>query len=169
MTGLGLAIIALLQSAAPAAAPEPATPAALVLKAGTAVPLVTLGEVSTKTHRQGDRFDLEVSADVMADGRIAIPRGNRAVGEVTRHAARAAFGKPGKLEVRLLYVLVGDLRIRLDGVQSRRGKDAVAPVVAASVISAAIGSLIRGKNAVIPAGTAVTGYVHRDTALHPAD
>jgi hypothetical protein len=157
-----LALSALL--AAPSAAQNTA-PAPLMLEAGTAVPLVTLSEVSSKLQRQGDRFDLEVSADVMVDGQVAIPRGARAVGEVTRHAAKASFGKPGKLEVRLLHVIVGDRRIRLDGAETHRGKGAVAPVVAASVISAAIGSLIKGKHASIPAGTPVTGYVHRDIAL----
>lgn len=158
-----LAMAAMLAGPLPAQAPP--APAPLVLKAGTAVPLVTLGEVSSKLQRQGDRFDLEVSEDVVVEGQVAIPRGARAVGEITRQVARGAYGKPGKLEVRLLHVIVGERRIRLDGAEAHRGPGSVAPVVAATVISSAIAFLIKGKNASIPAGATVTGYIHRDIAL----
>jgi hypothetical protein len=135
---------------------------ALVLKAGTPVPLVTVGEVSSKTHRQGDRFGLEVSRDVTVDGRLVIARGTRGLAEVARHRARGPFGKAGMLEVRLLYVTVGGRNVRLDGEALHQGASAAVPAIATGVITAALGSAILGKSARIPAGTEVIGYVHRD-------
>ncbi len=138
---------------------------ALVLKAGTPVPLVTVGEVSTKTHRQGDRFGLEVSRDVSVAGHLVIPTGTRGLAEIARHRARGPFGKAGMLEVRLLYVTVGGRNVRLDGAAEHKGASAAVPAIATGVITAALGSAILGKSARIPAGTDVIGFVHRDLPL----
>ena len=130
------------------------------------MPLVTVAELSTRTHRQGDRVAFAVASDVIADGRVAIPKGAPAVGEVAEHVARAYFGQSGRLEVRLLYAKVGDRIVRLDGAAQAGGDgNAGAGAVASAVVSSLIGSFIAGKNGVIPAGSAVTGYVHRDISL----
>jgi hypothetical protein len=142
----------------------PAQP--LVLKAGTPVRLAVAEEVNSKTHQQGTRFNLSVAEDVVVEGRVAIPRGSPAVGEVARHVAKGAFGKAGKLDIQLLHVVVGDRRIRLDGELKQRGRGAAVPAAAVGVVVAGVlGSAIVGKNASIPAGSLVTGYVHRDIAL----
>ena len=150
-------------SAAPA---QPATEEAIVLRAGTPVPLLTVSEVSSKTHKQGDRFEMTVSEDVVVAGQIVIPRNARAVGQVAEHSAKGAFGRAGKLEIELLHVEAAGRRIRLDGALTEKGKGNIAPAVAAGVIVAGVlGATIRGKNAEIPAGTRLTGYVHRDLPL----
>ncbi len=152
--------VALLGATGPAIAQQTS---ALTLRGGTPVPLVTVRELSTRTHRQGDRVTLAVASDVIADGRVAIPKGAPAVGEVAQHAARAYFGQSGRLEVRLLYAKVGERIVRLEGAAQAGGDDNVgADAVASAVVSSLIGTFIAGKNGVIPAGTAVTGYVHRD-------
>lgn len=147
--------------AAPAASPLETQ--RLVLRAGTPVPLVVSREVSSKSHGQGDRFDLAVREDVTVDGHIVIPQGAAAVGEVSRHVAKGAFGKAGQLEIQLLHVIVGSRRIRLDGNLDQQGKDAEVPAAAVgAVVAGVLGSAIRGKHASIPAGSPITGYVHRD-------
>lgn len=157
--------------AAPAPAPAQAElqrPAErqLTLKAGTPVQLSVVREVNSKSHQQGDRFDLVVREAVLVDGSVVIPSGAPAVGEVSRHVAKGAFGKAGELEIQLLHVVVGGRRIRLDGDLERQGKDAVVPAAAVGVVVAGVlGSAIVGKNASIPAGSPFTGYVHRDIAF----
>ena len=158
---MGLAVL----GASLAATVAAQTARQLVLKAGTPVPLVTTSELSSKTVRQGDRFALEVREDVLVDGRVVIPRSARAEGEITRHSAKGPFGKGGKLGVRLLHVYVGGRPVRLDGRQARSGKGGLAPALMTSVISGAFGALIFGKNAVVPTGTPIMGYIHRDVAL----
>lgn len=142
-------------------------PTLLILKAGTPVPLKTVQELHSKTHRQGDRFELAVAEDVKVDGHVVIPRGATAVGEIAKHSAKGPYGKAGRLELRLLYVTAGGRNIRLDGAQAAKGAGNVAPTVAAGLISGAIGAFIFGKNASIPAGTLITGYVHRDLPVLP--
>jgi hypothetical protein len=138
----------------------------MVLRAGTPVPLVTLDEVSSKTHSQGDRFAMRVSENVSVAGHIVIPRGASAVGEVARHTAKGSFGRAGELEVQLLHVEVSGRRIRLDGDSRRAGKNATVPAAAVgAVIAGFLGSAITGKHAIIPVGTPITGYIHRDVPL----
>jgi hypothetical protein len=151
----------LLLAAAPAASGQPG----LILKSGTPVPLVTGGEISTKTHREGDRIALAVAEDVRVDGHVAIPRGAPAVAEVTRRLPNGAYGKAGRLEVRLLHVTAGGRQIRLDGDVRQKGAANVAPAAAAGLAVLAIAFFIEGKSATIPAGSRITGYVHRDLPL----
>lgn len=152
---------------AAAAAPAEAEPA-LVLRAGTPVPLVTSGVISTKTHREGDRIALSVAEDVRVDGHVAIPRGAPAAAEVTRRLPNGAYGKAGRLEIRLLHVTAGERQIRLDGDVRHKGAGNVAPAAAAGLAVLAIAFFIEGKSATIPAGAKVTGYVHRDLPLQVA-
>ena len=98
-----------------------------MLRAGTPVPLVTLAEISSKTHKHGDRFELAVSEDVLVDGQVAIPRDARAIGEIAEHRAKGAFGRAGRLEIQLLHVEAAGRRIRLDGALADKGKDSAVP------------------------------------------
>jgi hypothetical protein len=163
----------LLIIAAPAgqvAAPVfPARKADLVLQAGTAVRLKTVTTLHSKTHRQGDRFEMIVDEDVRVGGQVAIPRGSPALGEIQKHTAKGPYGKAGKLELRLLYVTVGDRRIRLDGAQAQEGASAETTAIVTGFVSGAIGAFITGKSATVPAGTPLTGYIHRDLPLMPAN
>ena len=151
--------------AAAAAQPIVATPAPLALRAGTPVPLVTAAEVNSKTHRQGARFELTVSEDVRVGSHVVIPKGAVATAEVARHVASGALAKSGRLDIQLLFVTVANRRIRLDGSQVTKGPSATGSPAMTGVVIVAIGSLLQGKNAVIPAGTPITGYVHRDLPL----
>lgn len=170
------------QAQAPAAPVQPPAPAAalaapvqaliaapvtgpLVLLAGTEVPMNTLAEVSSKANRQGDRFDLVVSEDVLVQGHVVIPRGARGVGEVTKLVPKGAFGKSGKLETRLLYVAVGNSRIRLDGRAGDRGKSGTGATIATAVLAGVVSAFVTGTSAVIPAQSTMIGYVERDMPL----
>lgn len=144
------------------------TPARPVLAAGTAVPLELAHEVSSRTHGQGNRIALRVADDVLVDGRIVIPRGAPGLAEVLRHRAKGAFGRAGLLELRLLNVQAGGRLIRLDGKREHAGRSGATPALASGiVVSAVLGSIIKGKHATLPAGTSLTGYVHRDLAVEP--
>lgn len=176
---LALAIAgALSVGVAPAAPPlsapaDPAGPATdasgeIVLPAGTPVPLVMLGAISSKTHRQGDRFELAVAADVIVGGHVLIPKGSRALGEVTRHVAKGAYGRSGKLELAPLYVTVAGLRIRLDGRSRRSGADAAAGAILAATVIGGLASVVSGKSAAVPAGTALPAFTHRDLVFRIA-
>jgi hypothetical protein len=148
---------------------QAAAGADLLLRAGTLVPLETRAHISSKTHRQGDRFELSVSEDVIVDGKVAIPKGAVALAEVADHRAKGSFGRSGKLEVTFLYVTVGDRKIRLDGRAADSGRNVAVPALATSVVVAGVvGASIKGGDARIPAGSPMAAYVHRDLLLAPA-
>lgn len=153
------------QSPVPAPPPAPVAGASLVLPMGTEVPMKTLRELSSKRSRQGDRFDLVVSEDVVLDGHVVIPLGSRGIGEVTRLEPKGAFGKSGKLETRLLYVSVGNSRIRLDGSAADRGKSGTGATVATAVFVGIASAFVTGTSAVIPEGSTMIGYVDRDIPI----
>ena len=124
---------ALLASAPFAAAALPAPDGqALVLRHGTRVPMRTLEPLSSKRVHQGQRFDLEVSDEIRVNGMLVIPKGARGVGEISRVVAKGVMGKPGKLDVRIMFVEVGGTRIRLDGTARDRGQSGAAPVALAA-------------------------------------
>lgn len=154
---------------APSATAPALAQAALLLRSGTPVPLKTVTDLHSKTQRQGDRFELVVEEDVTVGGQVVIPRGAIAIGEVAKHSKRGPYGKGGRLELRLLYVTAGGRNIRLDGIRSRKGAGNELPTVAATLVTGVIGSFIFGKNAVIPAGTRIIGYVHRDLPIAAAN
>jgi hypothetical protein len=136
-----------------------------VLRAGTPVPMVTTAPISSRHARQGQRFDLSVTDDVLVDAKVVIPRGSRGVGQVARVVEKGMFGQAGKLEVRVLFVELGGRRIRLDGRALDKGKSAVGATAAAVVLIGPLGGFLTGKNAIIPAGAPLIGYVYEDLPL----
>jgi hypothetical protein len=167
MTACRAMLAATLLAAPAVAAPaQPAAPAAeLVLRHGTRVPMQTVQPLSSKRARQGQLFDLEVSEEVRVDGRLVIPRRAHGVGQVSRVVAKGVMGKPGQLEVRVLFVEIGGTRIRLDGKGKDKGSSGGAGVVLAAPLIGMSAAFVTGKSAVIPAGSAIDGFVYQDVPL----
>ena len=140
-----------------------------VLRAGTEIRFNTRTELSSRTSRVGDRFDLEVVEPVMLQGQIVIPAGSLAVGEVTRVRRKGMWGRRGILETRLLHVQVGDRQFRITGAAGDRGRAGVGGVAAAALTIPVAGFFITGTSAVIPPRTLTIGYLNEDieVALAP--
>lgn len=73
---------------------EDAAPAAIVLPAGTKVPLVLKHAVSSKNAKVGDHLYLETNFPVVQNNRMVIPPGTYVQGEV------AAVKRPGRIKGR---------------------------------------------------------------------
>jgi hypothetical protein len=157
-------LAALLLAGAPVGASAQAGPAP-VLRQGTPVPMKTVAPLSSKRARQGQRFDLEVMDDVRVDGLLVIPKGAHGVGEVSRVVTKGMMGKPGKLEVRVLFVEVAGARIRLDGMARDKGSSGAAPVALAAPLIGLSAAFFTGKSAVLPAGSSIEGVVFQDVPL----
>ncbi len=149
------------------AAGQPVEPAAITIPAGTPLRLVTRTALSSKTHAKGDLFDLELVEDVVIDGAVCIPKGARAVGELTIAEPKGAIGAAGKLEARLLYLVSGDRTIRIDGKLASQGKGRANEVLRMALAIGTIASVVTGESATIPVGTEVSGHVQRETVLAP--
>jgi len=140
---LGGALPAVAQTAAVAPL-APAAPAPMVvglapaeshntLRSGTPISLRMAENVTTKDNRLNTGYlaHLEVLEAVTVNGMTVIPAGSPAVAEVTEVRNKGMWGKSGRITARLMYVSVGDRRIRLSGVFDSKGTTGTAGVVAA--------------------------------------
>lgn len=159
MIGAVLALLAVAQQSDAAAAPSQAF--GIQLHSGDLIPLATIAEVSTRTAAVGDRVPMAVSEDVRVGGRVVIPAGTPAMGEVAAMQAKGAFGQSGKLTIRPLYVTLGDRTLRLEG-----GGGAHGTITAGGVIGLiALTPGISGRSATVPAGAPIPAVLLRDVAL----
>lgn len=135
------------------------------MRQGTEVRFETKDALSSSTSKEGDRFELKSVEDLKVGQLLVIPAGSRAVGEVSRVVKKGAFGKSGKLDVRILYVVVGDNRISMTGKANDSGTAGTGGVVAAAILFWPVMPFITGTSANLPAGTKFSGYVENDIPL----
>jgi hypothetical protein len=152
----------------PIAAPQGSPTASnAVLRAGTAVQLRLMEEVTTKKKaaRVGQRFMLEVAAPVEVNGVVVIPSGTPAWGEVTEVRNKGMWGKSGQLNARLLYLRVNGRQIRLTGSFDDKGVTGTAGVVGAIAFVPVAGFFMTGTSAEFPKGGEVGGFIDEDVQL----
>lgn len=147
------------------AAVETAQPARPRLARGTVIPLTLRQRLSTKSNVKGDLFDMVVAEDIRVGGRIVIPAGSRAVGEVTRCEPKGAFGRSGKIEARALYVSAQDRSIRISGALSARGAGAPAETILTATAIGVLSFVVTGKSAEIAEGTEMQVSLESDVEL----
>lgn len=151
-------------SAAPLVVGEAGQPSN-ILRTGTEINMRTRTELSSRTNRVGERFELEVTDPVSLNGQVVIPAGSVATGEITRVRRKGMWGRRGILETRLLHVNVGDRQIRITGAAGDRGRAGTAGVVAAIAFVPIAGFFVTGTSAVIPPGTATAAYTEEDVPV----
>jgi hypothetical protein len=137
--------------------------AALTVPAGATVPLETVAELSSKTSRKGDPVTLRTTADLIIGGEIVVPKGSPAMGEIGDMRPKGALGQRGKLSLRPLYVTHKGQTIRLTGAAGTTGTVEAGAIIGIVILTPGF----TGKSATIPAGTALSASVLRDTALTP--
>jgi hypothetical protein len=121
--------------------------------------------LSSSTATEGDRFTVSLEDDVkLPDGTI-LRAGYRGVGEVVEARDNGMLGKSGKLNVRLLYLKVGDERIKLRANKGAKGDVRVGSTVAVVVLFWPAAPFIKGKDVSIKKGTLMTAYSDGDLEL----
>ena len=128
-----------------------------VLPANSEV-VVTMNEtVSSRSHRLGEKFSLTVAQDVKVDNAVVIPRGTRAVAQITRRTGKGGFGKSGKLDFTVRYLDHNGLQIPLEGRHHQAGEGRTGATVGAVVAAGLVGGmLVKGKSAKIEEGREFT-------------
>ncbi len=150
------------------AAPQAAVVTDGVLRAGTALRLVTGSDVSSKTAQVGDAISLRLDEDVKVGDAVVVPKGSEVEATISAVDRSGHAGEPGDLAFEV-HSLKGDgVTIPLRGGETLEGLDKVnsvrhfilVPVVGASAL------FIRGEDAEIKPGMTLTASVVRDTPLH---
>jgi hypothetical protein len=140
-----------------------------VLRVGTEVTLRLSEELTTKGKalRTGHRFHLQVSEPVTVNGVTVIPAGSQAVGEVTDVRNKGMWGKSGKLNARILYVIANGRQIRLTGAFDDKGTaGGVGAVAVSALVFWPAGFFMTGTSAKVPAGTIIKAFVDEDVPLN---
>jgi len=148
-----------------------AAPAAVVAPTHVKVPEGTEFSVrledalSSSSATEGDRFTISLEDDVkLADGTV-LRAGYRGVGEVVEARDNGMLGKSGKLNIRLLYLKVGDERIKLRATKGAKGDVRVGATVATVILFWPVAPFIKGKDVSLKKGTLLNGYSEQDVVL----
>lgn len=151
---------------------QPASIATSTVTAGTRIPLVMSETISSddKGGRKvstGELITLTVQMDVTdVDGNILIKQGTLVNGTVTKSEKRKAAGTKGKLGFNVGFVKAADGQsVPVDLNYDSEGKSRTGAVVAGAVLVAAPLLLVKGKAAVIEAGTVFNALVVGDKKI----
>ena len=125
---------------------------------GTAVRLMVLRELTSRTAKSGDRFKLRVDEAIAVNGRTLVPIGATAWGEITTVEKNGALGKGGSLAARLLYIQLEDGNVPLTG-DLRNKSSGNGTALGVAVLSFGLfGLLNAGDSGRLKAGDIFTAY-----------
>ena len=136
---------------------------AVVIPAGTRIPLATRADLSSKKSAKGDVVDLYLPTDLSVGGVIVVPAGTPAVGEIAESRETGGLGSNGKLAIAPLYIRIGDTVIRLEGYRDAKGKTKADTVLGLALVTA----VISGRTAVLKANTPVEAMTVREVTITP--
>jgi hypothetical protein len=166
---LGAQGVPALYAQQPAAVPaQKAETAKLVLAEGTDVPLTFDEQISSKTANEGDPVTFVLAEDLKVGDVVVAKAGIKAVGEVTNAKKAGMMGKGGELNVRLDYLKVGDVKVKLRGTKGKQGESGQTSAIVLTVLFGPIGLIKHGKDIDIKKGTAMKVFVSDDASLPPA-
>ena len=146
----------------PVAAPAPmasnASPQAV--PPGTEVKVKTVDALTSATATTGQKFVVEVAADVVVDGQVVIPAGTRGTGTVIFARKKGVSGGPGALDVRIDSVESPNGSVRLKSNETNRGTDRRRSGTAAQLAFGILGALaVQGEDIALPVGSEMLAVV----------
>ena len=131
---------------------------------GTAVPLMFVSAVSSKSARVGDTLALALAQDLTSDGVVWLSKGTPAVATVTAVDKPRGMGVPGEIFFQADYIQADGTTIKLGGSAAKQGQDQVKKASALTV-GVPAGIFVHGKDAEIRQGALFTAYVENDALL----
>ena len=158
-----VAVVSMPLEVTPAIAPIPAADV-IVLPQDTPVELMATAKVNTDDAVPGRIFKLRVHRPVEIGGRVVVPIGAPAFGQVVSATDAGGLGKSGRMIARLLHIRLGDAEVPLEGQTSAKGTGAGSAGIAV-LFTGLMGLFHRGNNAKIKAGEILSGFVAADTPL----
>ena len=140
----------------------------VLLRQGTEIKLRMAQTLTSKHAYVGERVELKVAEDVVADGALLVPKNTRVLGTV--HVGKAKEGdrtNPHQVVLQVDYIRLGERRIALSGMHSDKGKVDKGTVVASTILFGLSGLLVamNARTGEIREGTEVQAVVAEDVEL----
>jgi hypothetical protein len=153
----------------PPPAPEatPVPPAKVILTEGSDVALTFDQDLSSKTAAEGDPVACVLAEDLKVGDVVVAKAGAKAFGEVTNAKKAGMMGKAGELNIRLDYLKVGDVKVKLRGSKGKEGESGQTSAIVLTVLFGPIGLIKHGHDIDIKKGSALKVYVGDDISLVP--
>ena len=147
--------------------PPPASPVnvSIDVPEGTEIHIAVEDPLSSKTSVAGDEFAFKTTQAIHLPDGTVLPEGYSGRGEVTDVEKKGMLGKAGHLNVRLEYITVGNVRVRLRRSTGVEGKSGVGTTVALALIVSPLFLMHHGAEAVIPKGQAMTAVVDEEAHI----
>jgi hypothetical protein len=128
---------------------EQAVGEAVVLPANSTIVLHVDGGLSSSDgSRAGDTVKLTVARDVRFSGRVVIPRGTPAYGEISRRTGQGMFGKSGKVDITVSRIDLRGQIIPIAGAFKEKGQGKAGKTILFGLLTGLQGaSQVRGEDA----------------------
>jgi hypothetical protein len=124
-----------------------------IVPAGTLVAIRVDENLSSKTAKRGDKFEISLMNDVWVGDKIALPMGTKGVGEVIHASGKGFGGRAGELIVTARYLEHEGRQIRLGNFKlSAAGADNATAAMLATTAVPIIGLFVTGTSAYIGLG-----------------
>lgn len=148
-------------------APAPALGAPFVLPGNTTIALRLQSSLSSRETQRGETVQLVVDHDVMLDGRVVVPRGTLATGEIIRASGSGGFGKSGKIEIAATTLMLNGRAVELAGSLLTKGRGgSFGKMLLFGALTGAMGvASVRGDDAVIGPEAILTATTRADVAF----
>lgn len=140
----------------------------LVLKEGVEVQLRFAESISSRNVVTEDPVNLVLNEDLKVGEVVVARTGARALGIITNAKRAGLMGKGGDLNMRLDYVRVGDVKVKLRGTRSREGESTQGTAIALTVLLGPVGIFKHGKEIEIKEGTTMKAFVADDVTVAAA-
>lgn len=135
----------------------------IVLSEGTALNLVVVQEVTSKTAKPGDSINFKVDEDLIVNNRVVVSKGTLAKGSVVNAEESGRMGKSGKLAIEVESTTTIDGQpLKLRAAKGKEGKDNTDKVVALSVLVSGFFMLKKGEEATFKEGTKIEVFVDEE-------
>lgn len=109
--------------------------------------------MDSRRIKQGEKFDVTVSRDVMLGDYVVIPRGTHGHGQISYRTGKGAFGKSAKMEFDLIDVQLADRNIPLAGHYRIEGQGNTGATVGAVVAVGVFSAFVTGHSATAAQGS----------------
>lgn len=143
-----------------------------LVPAGTTIPIHVLGDVSSHTAHEGDRFQIEVAHDVVVHGMVVVAANADGEGEITAVDHAGGNGHSGSLEMHFDWVHAvdgGKLKLRdtsqKQAEDDREGAKSTATIIGVATLG--IGGLFghnlaKGKEVTVSPKAILNAFVDRN-------